>query len=155
MSALFVDPLMPTINQRRPLAALLHALHLPFKFSRAPNIVRIQRRDVCPARETDSRVASRADTSIGLPDQANSRITLGHARHYLRGVIGGTVIHYDDLNLTQGLALRRSNRKTDPSSRVERRDDHRDNGGADMNLAKNDSLVHLHRVEMANRKDSP
>jgi hypothetical protein len=28
-------------------------------------------------------------------------------------------------------------------------------GGADMNLAKNDSLVHLNRVEMANRKDSP
>jgi hypothetical protein len=28
-------------------------------------------------------------------------------------------------------------------------------GEADMNLSKNDSRVHLHRAEMANRKDSP
>jgi microcystin-dependent protein len=28
-------------------------------------------------------------------------------------------------------------------------------GGEDMNLTKNDSPVHLHRAELANRKDSP
>ena len=72
------------------------------EFARLPPVVRIEKRDVRPARGLRSGVAGEAGPEVpGVAQHAHAGIA--DRLHDLHGVIGGLVVHDDDFEIREGL----------------------------------------------------
>ena len=91
---------------------------------RIPKIVVIQERDQVAGRLCHAMIAGQGLTAVRLFDQPD-RVGLRHAAHDVGAVIGGAIVHDDDLISRQGLVQRAFKRLFDERRAIIERNDGR------------------------------